>query len=113
MAIAEMDDLYPATKFGDIPILAHRLYVPRLVPGNKNGKWCRVIIKEFRKRLINKMCQVSIDGNYGINNILPCSIEPDDLPCNIYKWMFKTKLGYIPNAPGAGLNEDGQDFLYV
>ncbi|XP_031638570.1 uncharacterized protein LOC116350779 [Contarinia nasturtii] len=110
--IMDLDGLYPATRFGDIPILVNRVYVPKLVPGDENGKWHQIVLNEFRSRLINEMCEVRIEGNYQINNILPCSIEPDTLPCDIYKWILKKKLGYIPNTPGAGLNDDGE-FLYV
>lgn len=110
-ATVKLDNLYPAKKYGDIPILVRRFYVPRLVPADKHGKWCPVVLKEFKKRLIDETCIVCVE-NTARNNlnkqILPCSIEPHILPCDIYKWLLDKKLGYATE-----LNEDSQAILFV
>lgn len=107
-----LDDLYPATKFSGIPILVQRYYIPKLVPLDKSGKWCSEVFKEFRSKLINKMCNVCVDDIINIeqfgNQILPCTIEPTSLPCDIYNWLLKMKLGL-----GTGLSTSGEGILYV
>lgn len=115
-AEVKLDDLCQATGFGEIPILAHKFYVSRLVPADKTGKWCKKVLTEFRLRLQNEMCIVSIDnvarGEPKDNQILPCSIEPLILPdmssCDMYKWLLKKNLGY-----NTGVNDSGQEILIV
>lgn len=108
----KLDDLCQATGFGEIPILAHKFYVSKLVPADRTGKWCRKVLTEFRLKLQNEMCVVCIDNlardESKDNQILPCSIEPLILPCDMYKWLLKKNLGY-----NTGLNDNGQEILIV
>ncbi|XP_055310963.1 uncharacterized protein LOC129573857 isoform X2 [Sitodiplosis mosellana] len=111
-AVKRLDDLFPATNFGDIPVLAHTFFIPTLVPADKSGRWCAAVMTEFRLRLQNEMCTISIvqDARREHKNqkTLPCSIEPHILPCDIHKWLLKKKFGYK-----TGFNENGQDILFI
>lgn len=102
--------MIPATKFGDIPILAHRLYVSNIVAGQKNGAWNPIILQEFKSRLLNEVCIVRVEDVPQIENmkLLPCSIEPRRMPCDIYKWLLKEKLGYFTD-----IDDNGDGILIV
>lgn len=107
-----LDDLHPATIFGDVPILVHRFYIPKLIPLDKNGKWSPIIFNEFKDKLINEMCIMSLDNatiiDQTIDNIFPCSIEPRNLPCDIFNWLLKKRLGF-----GTDIDENGEEIIYV
>lgn len=111
--MTSLDELLPATDFGDIPVLVRKLYVKSLIPAKRNGQWSSpAAMAEFRSRLLNEMCTVCIledtRREYKKKLILPCSIEPHILPCDIHKWLLKKKLGFATK-----LSENGDNILYV
>lgn len=97
--ITKMDCIYPATKFGDIPIMAHRLYATNIVSGRKSGKWNTETLDTFRKKLVNEACDVWLEEVPELENmkILPCTIEAKRMPCEIGKWLIKQRLGLDTN----------------
>lgn len=112
-AIKKLDDLFPATNFGDIPVLVYKFYVPTLVPADKRtGKWSTVVMAEIRKRLQNEMCKVGIiedaQREPKPTDTLPCTIEPLILPCDIHKWLLREKLAFK-----TGLCENGEECLFI
>lgn len=67
---------------------------------------------EIRKRLQNEMCIVGIKQDVQREpkptDILPCTIEPYILPCDIHKWLLREKLAF-----DSGLNENDEECLYI
>lgn len=94
--IMHLNDLNVATIYGNIPVLAHKFFVSKLKPNAKTGKWFPDILSEFKQQLLLKTCDVRIDNTIDNHNnlkILPCSIEPKELPCDIFKWLCNKKFG--------------------
>lgn len=97
--ITKLNCIYPATEFGDIPIMAHRLCATNMVSGRKSGKWNPEILDTFRKKLVNEACDVWLEDVSELENMktLPCKIEAKRMPCEIGKWLIKQRLGIDTN----------------
>lgn len=109
-AMRRLEDLQVVTMFDDIPILAHRLFVPNLVPNSKTGQWSPIIWKEFTDRLLHEYCKCRVQDNVNTLNlkIVPCSIDPLRQPCEIFKWIHHEKL-----AIRTDLNAENDEILFV
>lgn len=108
--------MYPATKFGAIPILVHRFYDSKFVAADKGGNWSTVVWQEFKHSLIKAdavvECDIRVDPIVDINQIrneiLPCSIEARILPADQYT-MFKQKKFFFD----VGYNANDEGILFV
>lgn len=109
-SVRRLEDLQVATMCEGIPILAHRLFVPHLVP--QNGHWSPVIFKEFVRRLLHEQCTVRLQSNvnkiHNFGKILPGSIDPQRQLEEIYRSIRKEKL-----AIRTDLNADLEEILFV
>lgn len=110
-AVRRLEDLQVVTMFESIPILAHRIFVPNLVPNSKTGKWSPVIWKEFVDRLLHEHCKFQVEDNVNklnLANIVPCSIDPLRQPCVIFQWIRHEKLAYRTDH-----NAENDEVLFV
>lgn len=109
--IQKLEDLRMATMFMDVPILAHRFFIPKLQSNSKNGKWFPGVLEQFKKQILQEFCTVRIEGDvneFGPKKIIPCSIDPIYKPDDAYNWLRKEKL-----ASCTGLDAENHEILYV
>lgn len=113
-AVRHLDYLHAVTVFDihcSIPILAHRLFVPNLVPNLKNGHWSPVILKAFSNHLIQEYCECTVENYVNgirLTKLLPCAIDPLTQPCKVYQWIRHEKL-----AHKCDLNAENEEILFV
>lgn len=105
--ILKLEDLQLATMFIDLPMLAHRCFIPHVQSNSKNGKWSPGILQEFKKQILLEFCAIRVHG-LAYKNIIPCTIDPIYQPHDAYKWLRKEKL-----VNHTGIDAENDEILYV
>lgn len=105
--MTKFNELYVATSFSDIPMLAHRFYIPNLQSCNRNKEWSNDVLQKCREFLVNETCNIHIKGNLSAK-ILPCSIGKITDKYDLVAYLKKNQLHY-----GESINETGDVVLLV
>lgn len=105
--MTRLNDLYVATSFSNIPMLAHRFYVPELRAYNKNKQWSDHVLQKCREWLVNETCNIHTRGSLQ-TKILPCSIGPTTQKHDLISYIKRNQLYYEE-----GVDEKGDIILSV
>lgn len=103
----QMNDLRVATKFGNIPSLVNRYYMPEIIVQNPSGEWLGKIYEQCLAEIEGQFVEVDVIATPYVRNIVPCAIRSFRIGY-IIKWMLRTKLA--TNVSG---NPDGDLCLHV
>lgn len=81
----KLNNLQKATGFGEIPMLAHRFYVPQLRAYQRNKEWSDHALQKCREWLVNETCNMHIKD-------LNISAKGKIAPCTIVQAVKRTSL---------------------
>lgn len=109
--IRKLEDLQLATMYKDLPILAHRCFIPKVKSSSTTSKWSPTIFHQFDMKIRQEFCTIRIETDvHGFKHkkYLPCSIDPIYQPEQAYNWLHDEKL-----ANHTGYDTDYGEVLYV
>lgn len=99
--MAQLNDLYAATCFHEIEMLAKRFYVPEIIAFNSNKEWSPHALQQCRTWLVDKRCKIQIKGNLKTpTKIRPCSIISYEFNQNLIDLIQNNNL-YIEEKQNA------------
>lgn len=102
-------NIRPATKFGNIPALAHPYYLPKFIPRAKTGDWNPFILAECREQLNEHTCFIHVEHEEdNLLEIVPCQIQLAGSEINLFDWMVENQ-----KICGTGFGINKEPILYV
>lgn len=109
MVKSKISDLRPATKFGNIPILAHPYVLNNVIPSAKTGKWNSVLLKRCRSKIVSKYVFVSVIPTCQVQHNIPCcELDLQEGGENLFDWMRTERI-----CSKIELDADNNPILFV
>ena len=76
----------------NLPMLAHRFYVPELIAHGNGKEWTKDVLDKTREILIHQECQIRINIQNLDQKIIPCSIKSVTSKYDLTSWIKKKQI---------------------